>query len=115
MIRRPPRSTLFPYTTLFRSQAMEEGALGVTTALIYSPNQYARTPELMALAGESARCGGIYRVHMRSEGDRLLQAAPDTNCIPRASAAPAGDFHLKAPGRRNWGQAYAPLPRGEIP
>src|SRR2546430_9158062 len=67
MIRRPPRSTLFPYTTLFRSQAMEEGALGVTTALIYSPNQYARTPELMALAGESARCGGVYSVHMRSE------------------------------------------------
>src|SRR5437660_3235527 len=50
-------------------QAMEEGALGVTTALIYSPNDYARTPELIALASESARCGGIYSVHMRSERD----------------------------------------------
>jgi len=47
---------------------MEEGALGVTTALIYSPNDYAKTPEMMALASESARCGGIYSVHMRSEG-----------------------------------------------
>src|SRR5215472_55944 len=48
-------------------QAMEQGAVGVTTALIYSPNEYARTPELIALATESARCGGIYSVHMRSE------------------------------------------------
>ncbi len=57
-------------------QAMEEGALGVTTALIYSPNQYAKTPELIALAQESARCGGIYIAHMRSEGDRILDAVP---------------------------------------
>jgi N-acyl-D-amino-acid deacylase len=85
-------------------QAMEEGAMGVTTALIYSPNQYARTPELMALAGESARCGGIYSVHMRSEGDRLLEAVQETVDIAQASGAPAEIYHLKAAGKRNWGK-----------
>src|SRR5262249_52905801 len=54
-------------------EAMEQGAVGVTTALIYAPNSYARTPELIALAQEAARCGGIYSAHIRSERDRLLQ------------------------------------------
>ena len=83
-------------------QAMEEGAVGVTTALIYSPNQYAHTPELIALASESARCGGIYSVHMRSEGDRLLEAVQETVDIARASGGPAEIYHLKVAGRRNW-------------
>jgi N-acyl-D-amino-acid deacylase len=83
-------------------QAMEEGAVGVTTALIYSPNGYARTPELIALATESARCGGIYSVHMRSEGDRLLEAVQETVDIARASGGPAEIYHLKMAGRRNW-------------
>jgi N-acyl-D-amino-acid deacylase len=83
-------------------QAMEEGAVGVTTALIYSPNEYARTPELIALATESARCGGIYSVHMRSEGDRLLEAVQETVDIARASGGPAEIYHLKVAGRRNW-------------
>ena len=83
-------------------QAMEQGALGVTTALIYSPNEYARTPELIALATESARCGGIYSAHMRSEGDRLLEAVQETVDIARASGAPAEIYHLKVAGRRNW-------------
>jgi N-acyl-D-amino-acid deacylase len=83
-------------------QAMEEGAVGVTTALIYSPNEYAKTPELIALATESARCGGIYSVHMRSEGDRLLEAVQETVDIARASGGPAEIYHLKVAGRRNW-------------
>jgi N-acyl-D-amino-acid deacylase len=85
-------------------QAMEEGALGLTTALIYAPNEYARTPELIALASESARCGGIYSVHMRSEGDRLLEGVAETVDIARASGAPAEIYHLKAAGKRNWGK-----------
>ena len=83
-------------------QAMEEGALGVTTALIYAPNEYAKTPELIALASESARCGGIYSAHMRSEGDRLPEAVQETVDIARASGAPAEIYHLKAAGKRNW-------------
>jgi N-acyl-D-amino-acid deacylase len=85
-------------------QSMEEGALGVTTALIYSPNTYARTPELVALAQESAKCGGIYTAHMRSEGDRIEAAIDETIAIARASGAPAEIYHLKLAGRDNWGK-----------
>ena len=88
-------------------QAMEQGALGVTTALIYSPNEYARTPELIALASESARCGGLYSVHMRSEGDRLLEGVQETVEIARASGGPAEIYHLKAAGKRNWSKLDA--------
>jgi N-acyl-D-amino-acid deacylase len=83
-------------------RAMEEGALGVTTALIYSPNQYAKTPELIALAQESARCGGMYIAHMRSEGDRVLDAVQETIDIAKASGAPAEIYHLKVSGQPNW-------------
>ena len=88
-------------------EAMEQGALGVTTALIYAPNDYARTPELIALAQESARCGGIYSAHMRSEGERLLEAVQETVEIARASGAPAEIYHLKQAGKRNWGKLDA--------
>jgi N-acyl-D-amino-acid deacylase len=88
-------------------QAMEEGAVGVTTALIYAPNTYAKTPELIELATESARCGGIYSAHMRSEGDRLLEAVQETVDIAKASGAPAEIYHLKAAGKRNWGKLDA--------
>jgi N-acyl-D-amino-acid deacylase len=83
-------------------QAMEEGALGVSTALIYSPNGYARTPELIALAKESARCGGLYSVHMRSEGNRIEAGVRETIDIAKASGAPAEIYHLKLAGKRNW-------------
>ena len=83
-------------------QAMEEGALGVTDALIYAPNTYAKTPELIALARASAACGGIYTVHMRSEGDRLEQGVQETIDIARASGAPAEIYHFKQAGRGNW-------------
>jgi N-acyl-D-amino-acid deacylase len=88
-------------------QAMEEGAVGVTTALIYSPNDYAKTPELIALAEESARCGGLYSAHMRSEGDRLLEAVQETVDIARASGGPAEIYHLKQAGKSNWGKLDA--------
>lgn len=85
-------------------QAMEEGAMGVTTALIYAPNTYAKTPELVALASEAARCGGIYSAHMRSEGNQLIEAVQETIDIAKASGAPAEIFHLKLAGQRNWGK-----------
>src|SRR6185312_53086 len=83
-------------------QAMEGGALGVTDALIYSPNTYAKTPELIALAKVSARCGGMYIAHIRSEGDRLKQAVQESIDIARASGAPAEIYHFKQAGRDNW-------------
>jgi N-acyl-D-amino-acid deacylase len=85
-------------------EAMEDGALGLTTMLIYAPATYARTPELIALARESARCGGIYTVHMRSEGDRIESALQETIDIAEASGAPAEIYHLKVAGRDNWGK-----------
>jgi N-acyl-D-amino-acid deacylase len=85
-------------------QAMEEGALGVTTALIYNPFTYAKTPELIELAQESAQCGGMYIAHMRSEGDRLVEGVEETIAIAKASGAPAEIYHLKAAGRANWGK-----------
>jgi N-acyl-D-amino-acid deacylase len=83
-------------------EAMQEGALGVTTALIYNPNTYAKTPELTALASESALCGGMYIAHMRSEGDRIVEAVQETIDIARGSGAPAEIYHLKVAGRVNW-------------
>jgi N-acyl-D-amino-acid deacylase len=83
-------------------QAMEEGALGLTDALIYAPNTYAKTPELEALAKISAQCGGIYIAHMRSEGDRLLEAIDETIDIAKTSGAPAEIFHFKQAGKDNW-------------
>jgi N-acyl-D-amino-acid deacylase len=85
-------------------RAMEDGALGVTTALIYAPMNYAKTPELIAMAEESARCGGIYTAHMRSEGDHIEEAVQETIDIARASGAPAEIHHLKLMGRENWGK-----------
>ena len=83
-------------------QAMEEGALGVSSALIYTPATFARTDELAALATEAGRCGGIYVTHMRSEADRLLEAVDETLSIARQSGAPAEIYHLKAAGKSNW-------------
>lgn len=85
-------------------QAMEEGALGLTDALIYAPNTYAKTPELIALAKVSAQCGGMYTVHMRSEADRLEQGIRETIDIARASGGPAEIYHWKQAGRDNWGK-----------
>ncbi len=83
-------------------QSMEEGALGLTDALIYSPNTYAKTPEIIALAKVSAQCGGMYIAHIRSEGDRLEQAVQESFDIAEASGAPAEIYHFKQAGRDNW-------------
>ena len=85
-------------------QAMEEGALGLTDALIYSPATYAKTPELIALATVSAQSGGMYIAHIRSEGDRLEQAVQETIDIAEASGAPAEIYHFKQAGKANWGK-----------
>jgi len=88
-------------------QAMEQGALGVTTMLEYVPEMYAQTPELIALARESARCGGMYIAHIRSESDRMIEAIRETIGIAQASGAPAEIYHLKQSGVDNWGKLGA--------
>ncbi len=88
-------------------QAMQEGALGVASALIYAPGAYAKTDELIALAEVAHKYGGIYISHMRSEGNRLLEAVDELIAIARASHAPAEIYHLKAAGRDNWSKLDA--------
>jgi N-acyl-D-amino-acid deacylase len=94
-------------------QAMEEGAFGVGSSLIYVPATFAETDELVALASTAARCGGIYMTHMRSEGAGLLEAVDETIDISRRSGAPTEIYHLKAGGREYWPKMDGALARIE--
>ena len=85
-------------------QAMEQGALGLSTALEYPPAPYAKTPELIALAAESAKYGGIYATHMRNEGDGIMTALAEVVRIAREAKTSVEIFHLKAGGHPNWGR-----------
>ena len=84
------------------AEAMEEGALGVGSALIYAPAFYAGTDELVALATTAGAYGGTYISHIRSEGDRLLEAVDELITIARRAQVPAQIYHLKAAGEANW-------------
>jgi dihydroorotase/N-acyl-D-amino-acid deacylase len=84
--------------------AMREGAVGVSTSLQYPPAPYAGTGELVALAAEAARLGGVYATHMRSEGDRIDAALDETFRIGREAGIPVEIWHLKVAGKRNWGR-----------
>ena len=82
--------------------AMEEGALGVGSSLIYAPANYAETPELVALLQEAGKCGGMYISHMRSEGDNITAAIDELVTIARNADVPAEIYHLKLAGKDNW-------------
>jgi N-acyl-D-amino-acid deacylase len=82
--------------------AMEQGAVGISTALQYAPAPYAKTEELIALAGEAAKYGGIYATHMRSEGDAIDDALDEAFRIGREAKIPVEIWHLKAAGKQNW-------------
>jgi N-acyl-D-amino-acid deacylase len=85
-------------------QAMQEGALGVASALIYAPGNYAQTDELVALAEVAAKHKGIYISHMRNEGDHELDAVDELISIARRARVPAEIYHLKVAGAKNWNQ-----------
>src|SRR3546814_11180836 len=85
-------------------QAMNEGAMGVGSSIIYAPGSYAETDELVALTTEAAKCGGMYISHMRSEGDRIEEAVDELIEISRRSGAPAEIYHPKLAGRSDWGK-----------
>ncbi len=84
--------------------AMEQGALGVSTALEYAPAIYAPTEEVITLAKAARRHGGVYATHMRNEGGQIDQALDETFRIAREAEIPAEIWHLKVSGRRNWGR-----------
>jgi N-acyl-D-amino-acid deacylase len=83
-------------------QAMREGALGVGSSLIYAPASYARTDELIAITKAAGEFGGAYISHMRSEGDRFLEALDELIRIAREAKVHAEAYHLKAAGQKNW-------------
>ena len=92
-------------------QAMEEGALGVGSSLIYAPAFYAKTPELIALMRAAGPYGGMYISHMRSEGNRLLEAVEELITIASEANVPAEIYHLKAAGAANWGKLDSVIAR----
>jgi dihydroorotase/N-acyl-D-amino-acid deacylase len=87
----------------FVDQAMRDGALGVSTALIYPPGHYAKTEELIELAKVASKYGGIYGSHMRSEGQTEPQAVAEALRIGREANVPVEIFHLKVSGKTRWG------------
>jgi N-acyl-D-amino-acid deacylase len=101
--RAPNGSELERMKQLVR-EAMQDGAVGLSTALQYAPAPYATTEELIALASESATMGGIYATHMRSEGDAITTAIDEVIRISREAKIPAEIWHLKTAGKTNWGR-----------
>jgi len=84
--------------------AMHDGAVGLSTSLEYAPAPYAKTDELIALAGEASKFGGIYATHMRNESDSVLQAIDEALRIGREAHIPVEIWHLKVAGKANWGR-----------
>jgi N-acyl-D-amino-acid deacylase len=85
-------------------QAMRDGAVGVSTSLEYAPAPYAKTEELIALAGEGSKFGGIYATHMRNESDAVLSAIDEALRIGREGRIPVEIWHIKVAGKENWGR-----------
>jgi N-acyl-D-aspartate/D-glutamate deacylase len=92
-------------------EAMEAGAIGVSTALIYPPAVYAPESEIAALAGVAGEYGGRYFTHMRNEGPRLVEAIDEALRIGEAGGVPVHIFHLKTAGQANWGKMDVALAR----
>jgi len=84
--------------------AMKDGAVGVSTALEYAPAPYAKTDELIALATEAGKFGGIYSTHMRNESDSVIEAIDEALRIGREAQIPVEIWHIKVAGKNNWGR-----------
>jgi N-acyl-D-amino-acid deacylase len=101
--RAPTAAELDRMEALVR-EGMRQGAVGLSSALQYAPAPYASTEELIALAREAAKSGGIYATHMRSEGDAIDQSLDEVFRIGREAQIPVEVWHLKAAGKPNWGR-----------
>jgi N-acyl-D-amino-acid deacylase len=99
----PTPAQLEKMKDLVRS-GMKDGAVGVSTSLMYAPAPYAKTEELIALAGASAPFGGIYATHMRNESDSVLDSIDEAARIGREGHVPVEIWHLKTAGKQNWGR-----------
>ncbi len=101
--RAPNAAELERMKALVRA-AMRDGAVGVSTSLQYAPAPYAKTDELIALASEAAKAGGIYASHIRDEGNGIAEALDEAFRIGREAKIPVEIWHLKAAGKSNWGR-----------
>jgi N-acyl-D-amino-acid deacylase len=110
--RQPTEEELERMRGLVRS-SMEEGALGVASALIYPPASFARTEELIELSKVAGEYGGMYISHLRSEGDQLLEAIDELLRIAREAEVRAEIYHLKAAGAANWSKLEAAIAKIE--
>src|SRR6266480_5024910 len=99
----PTAEQLERMKTLVRD-AMHEGVVGLSTSLEYAPSPYAKTEEIIALASEAAKFGGIYATHMRSESDAVLTAIDEALRIGREAHIPLEIWHIKVAGKNNWGR-----------
>lgn len=99
---RPPTPEELTKMQMLAREAMEEGALGIGSSMIYAPAAYASTEELITLSRVAAQYGGMYITHMRSEGNKLLEAVDEVLQIAKEAKIPAEIYHLKAAGKSNW-------------
>jgi N-acyl-D-aspartate/D-glutamate deacylase len=110
---RPPTPTEMERMRALVRQEMEAGALGIGSSLIYAPGTFARTEELVELCKAAAPYRGKYISHLRSEGDRLLEAIDELVRIGREAGVPAEIYHMKAAGESNWGKEDQAIARIE--
>jgi len=101
--RQPSPEQLEQMKALVR-EAMKDGAVGVSTSLEYAPAPYAKTDELIALAGEAGKFGGIYATHMRNESDSVLESIDEALRIGGEGHIPVEIWHIKVAGKNNWGR-----------
>ena len=110
---RDPSAEELDSMKLLVRQAMEEGALGIGSSLIYPPAFFAKTDELIALCTEAGKYGGTYISHMRSEGNRFYEAVEELITIAQKSNVHGEIYHLKAAGKDNWGKLDSVIRRVE--
>ncbi len=101
---RPPTPEELARMQEMVNDAMDEGALGLSTSLIYAPAFYAKTEEIIALAKVAAKRGGAYATHMRNESDHIFDALNEAIRIGREAEIPVEIFHIKTAGQKNWGR-----------
>ncbi len=91
-------------------KAMQDGAVGLSTGLIYIPGTYTKTPEIISLAKQAAKYNGVYATHMRDEADSVTQAIEEAIAIGRGAGMPVEISHFKLSGQQNWGRSSETLP-----
>ena len=107
--KRDPTSQEMQDMNRLMDKAMRDGAVGLSTGLIYLPGMYSKTDEIISLAGIAARYGGVYATHMRNEGLRVTEAINEALAIGRGANIPVQISHFKVSGRANWGKSAQTL------